>query len=178
MHKKSSLFIMKRLMLLGLMALMLSTSLALTTGIASAKTTSSARAAATTGCYSRGDSTHRSCDGQNPESMGCWGTSTLYIDNYNSYWHMKIFAYYSPTCDAAWAGATFDSPKGPGVYGDAIVTRTSDNKQFDCTTGDQIIYPGQTYCYSGMVGGGGGWGAGMINTGGGWFEVVRTLGSI
>lgn len=176
-HKGRNLFPVKRLVSLMLMALVLSTALALATGVASAKTTSPARATASSKCWGP-------CDGLNPVTTGCWdGTA---VSQYpNTGWvggrGVHIVVYYSFSCQAAWAYVTLDWAPAPGDYADAIVTRTSDNRQFDCTTGNGIVNWRRTSCYSGMVDDlyTTAWGAGMYSfcCRGGWGEIVRTTGA-
>lgn len=166
------------------MAVVLSTSLALTTEIASAKTTAPTRAAGTAYCGG-------SCDGKDPYNMNCYNdasdfyTNTTWASpptNYLPGIAETIVIRYSYSCHAAWAKVTFSRPLPSGWHGNAIVTRTSDNRQFDCAHGgNDIVYPGQTSCYSGMVDDGpytSAWSAGMADAGHGWWEVVRTTGAV
>ncbi|HET8911593.1 MAG TPA: DUF2690 domain-containing protein [Ktedonobacteraceae bacterium] len=82
------------------------------------------------------------------------------------------------TCGAAWALVIFSDRVPSGQYGNAIITRTSDNRPYDCTTGDKIVYPGQTSCYSGMVDDPDwttAWAAGMYRIGSAsWSQKART----
>lgn len=169
LSKGKSLFTVRHLMLLGVMALLLGTSLAFT-AVASAKTASPTRAAATWHCGG-------TCDGKNPVQYGCSADATDHYPNYNASYAEHIVIRYSSACGAAWAKVWFDYTLSANNYGNAIVTRTSDNRQFDCVTGNGIVLPGQSSCYSGMLNDDSttAWGAGMYNISNtGWFEVVRT----
>ena len=178
MHKERSLFNVKLLMSLGLMLLLLSTMQVFTTGVASAHTTSPTRAAAQPFCGG-------SCDGKNPHSQGCDASA---VDEYPTHVTdqlLGISAYidirYSTVCHAAWALISFDQTLPDYYHGNAIITRTTDNRQFDCTSGNAIVYPGQRSCYSGMVDDGAGtsaWAAAMDNAyGSSWSEFGRTSGA-
>lgn len=182
-RKGNLLFYGKHLMLLGLMAMMLCTSLVLTAGIASAKTTTSALASGKLFCGG-------SCDGKNPVYEDCYADAQSYYTN--TAWAVLPTNYlpgieetitirYSYSCRAAWATVKFSRPLPSGWHGNAIITRTSDNRQFDCAHGgNDIVYPGQTSCYSGMVDDGSyttAWAAGMSDAGNGWWEVVRSTGA-
>ena len=168
-------FNVKRLILLGLMALVLSTSLVLTTGVASAQTTSSASAAVS--CW------NFSCDGQNPSSKGCVNDARdIYAatsGDLGGGLRETIILRFSSACAAAWAFVFTSEPLAPSYdNGNAIITRNSDGRQYDCAHGgDGIILADQTSCYSGMVGDAGGftsWAAAMYTTGGPWQEVAHT----
>lgn len=185
---------MKRLMLLGLVVLMISTSFILTTGTASAKTTTHMRAAAYATAYCGW-----SCDGENPIFMGCTTGSvgTYYINTAVAVPAVSIYPEYDETieirysyvCHAAWALVIFNRPLPSGYLGNAIITRNSDNQQVDCTVpgrglgGNGIVTSGQTSCYSGMLDDGpttSTWAAGMfdiVGFGSGWNQVVASSGS-
>ncbi|GCE15545.1 DUF2690 domain-containing protein [Tengunoibacter tsumagoiensis] len=178
MHKGRNMFNVKRLVLFGLMALVLCTALALNTGAASAHATVPTRSAALVYC---GGGTGVSCDGKDPIQWNCYLDA---IDKYDATSSdlggltEDIILRYSPTCGSAWALVIFSDRVPSGHYGNAIITRTSDNRQYDCTTGDKIVYPGQTSCYSGMVDDPDwttAWAAGMYRTGSNsWIREART----
>jgi hypothetical protein len=142
----------KRMMPLGLMFLMLSTIVVFTTGVASAHTASPSLATAS--CYNTG------CDGKNPVSSGCDNDAqtkyTATSADLGGGLRATISLRYSATCLAAWAKVVFNKSMPSGHYGDAIVARNSDNRQQDCIEagGNGKVWPGQTSCYSGMVGDG------------------------
>lgn len=150
--KGKRMFRMKHMMLLGLLLLMLSTMVVFTTGVASAQTTSPARAAVS--CY------NTSCDGHDPVSSGCDSDAqTKYTATSNDLGgglRATISLRYSVACLAAWGKVTFNQSMPSGHYGDAYIARNSDNKQYDCIMagGNGKVWPGQTSCYSGMVGDG------------------------
>lgn len=174
--KGKSLFNVKRLILLGLMALVLSTSLVLTTGVASAHTTSPKLATAS--CYNTG------CDGQSPLRTGCVNDArdiySATSGDLGGGLRETVILRFSSTCAAAWAKVSFNQSLPSGSYGNAIITRNTDKRQYDCTTGDDIVYPGQTSCFSGMVGDYGSitsWAAGMYRTNSpntAWHQVAGT----
>lgn len=178
MYKGKKIFSLKHVMSLGFMLLLLSTMQVFTTGVASAHTASPTLAAALPFCGG-------SCDGKNPHSQGCDASA---VDKYQTHVTDQlegISAYidirYSIDCEAAWALISFDQTLPDYTYGNAIITRTTDNRQFDCASGDAIVYPGQRSCYSGMVDDGDGtsaWAAAMDNYNGSpWSEFGRTSGA-
>lgn len=178
MNKERKIFSIKCVMSLGLMLLLLCTMQVFTTGVASAHTASPTLAAAQSPCGG-------SCDGKNPHSQGCDASAiskyqthvTDSLDDIGA----SIVIRYSTACKAAWALISFDRTLPDYYYGNAIITRTTDNRQFDCTSGNDIVYPGQRSCYSGMVDDGPGisaWAAAMDNYNGGpWSELGRTSGA-
>lgn len=178
MHKQRNLFNSRRLMLLGLMALVLSTSLALTTGVASAKTASPTRAVTSSlaSCFANG------CDGANPISTGCYKDAQTEEFNVGAAPGVlgltaTIYLRYSSYCKTAWAKIVFSSALPSGYRGNAIITRNLDNRQYDCTTGYGVVLAGQTSCYSGMVyvAYTTAYAAGMfLSIGGNWLEFTRT----
>lgn len=178
MLKGRNMFNVKRLVLFALMALVLSTSLALTTGVASAHTTFPTRTATLVYCGGTGIS----CDGKDPIQWNCYLDA---IDKYDATspdlgggLRADIILRYSPRCGSAWALVIFSDRMPSGHYGNAIITRTSDKRQYDCTTGDKIVYPGQTSCYSGMVDDPDwttAWAAGMWIGSNSWQEKAHTL---
>src|SRR5437879_3702542 len=116
MHTKRNLFNMKRLMLLGLMALVLSTALTLTTGVASAKTASTASSYAnpvTSGCDKDAQTVQWNV-GAIPGVLGATG---------------MIYLRYSPHCQTEWAKVVLDHPLPSGYEVNAIVTRNYDSQQ-------------------------------------------------
>jgi hypothetical protein len=139
-------FSIKRLISLGLTLLMLSTMLVFSAGVASAHTASPK----TTGCYST------SCDGKSPVSMNCDSTAqTIYSAQSGDLGGgLKATASlrYSTTCGAAWAKVTFNKAMPSGHNGDANIVRNS--TVYDCATagGNGEVLPGQTSCYTSMVG--------------------------
>ena len=169
MYTGRSLFNVKRLILLGLMALVLSTSLVLSTGVVSAQTTSLTRATthATASCYNTG------CDGKDPIAMRC--DSNVITPHAATSSDLggglleTVALRYSSACGAAWADVYFNEPLPyTWAYGNAIITRNNDGRQFDCAHGGNgIVLPSQTSCYSGMVGDAGAlnsWAAAMYRT--------------
>jgi hypothetical protein len=174
LSKGKSLFKVKRLMVLGLLALVLGTSLALSTGVASAHPTAPKLAAAS--CY------NTSCDGQSPLRTGCVNDArdiySATSGDLGGGLYETVILRFSSTCAAAWAKVSFNKSLPSGSYGNAIITRNTDNAQVDCTYGDDIVYPGQTSCFSGMVGDYGSitsWAAGMYRTGKtAWHQVAGT----
>lgn len=174
MHKERSLFNVKRLMSLTLMLLMLSSMLVLTTGVASAKSTTRTLAAAS--CHDT------KCDGQSPLSTGCVNDArdiySATSGDLGGGLYETVILRFSSTCVAAWAKVSFNKSLPSGVYGNAIITRNTDNAQVDCTYGDGIVDPGQTSCFSGMLGDYGSttsWAAGMThNSNTAWHQVANT----
>lgn len=100
------------------------------------------------------------CDGHDPVSSGCDSDAqTKYTATSNDLGgelRATVYLRYSVACLAAWAKVVFNQPMPSGHYGDAVVARNSDNRQQDCIEagGNGKVWPGQTSCYSGMVGGG------------------------
>lgn len=178
MYKERKIFSLKHVMSLGLMLLLLSTMQVFTTGVASAHTASPTPAAASRFCGS-------SCDGKNPHSQGCDASAEDEYQTNVTDQLVGVSGYivirYSTVCKAAWALISFNTTLPDYTYGNAIITRTTDNRQFDCTTGDAIVSPGQRSCYSGMVDDGAGtsaWAAAMDNYNGSpWSEFGRTSGA-
>ncbi|WP_201394719.1 DUF2690 domain-containing protein [Ktedonobacter sp. SOSP1-52] len=168
-------FNIKRMISLGLMLLMLSTMLVFTTGVASAHTTSTAVAAAS--CYDTG------CDGQNPISKGCVNDAqNIYIaptSDLGGGLRATLYLRYSQTCRAAWAQIWFSPSMPSGQYGDAGIERNGDGKYYECNAsgGNGWVAPGQTSCYSPMVGDAypkTAFALGFHWTNGTWHEVVTT----
>lgn len=146
-------FNIKRMMSLGLMLLMLSTMVVFTTGVASARATSPSLVAVS--CY------NTSCDGQNPVSTGCDSDAvtkyTATSGDLGGGLRATVYLRYSVACLAAWAKVVFNQPMPSGHYGNAVVARNSPySRQQDCIEagGNGKVWPGQTSCYSGMVGDG------------------------
>ena len=159
LHRKKSLF--QRLMLLGLMALVLSTALTLTTRVASAKTTSSMRVAASStsyGCWNTGNSTLPSCDGRSPISTGCTQgafTARSATSGFLSGGVMEtVNLRFNSTCQSAWAEITFNYALPSFHYGNGAIHRLNDNTEYWCSDsgGNGSVLPGQSSCYTPMVG--------------------------
>lgn len=176
MGKGRKIVSIKHLMSLTFMLLMLISMLVFTTGVASAQTTTRTLAAAS--CY------NTSCDGQSPLGTSCVNDArdiySATSGDLGGGLYETVILRFSSTCAAAWAKVSFNKSLPSGSYGNAIVTRNTDNAQADCTYGDGIVYPGQTSCFSGMVGDYGSitsWAAGMYRTNNpntAWHQVAGT----
>jgi hypothetical protein len=168
-------FRIKHMISLGLLLLMLSTMLVFTTGVASAHTTSPSRAAGV--CYDT------SCDGQNPISMGCTTDArNIYVATTSDLGggvRATLYLRYSNQCGAAWAQVWFSSMPS-GHYGNAWIVQNQGNRRYNCASagGNGEVLPGQTSCYSAMVGDAQStehaWAAAQYWTNGAWKQVATT----
>lgn len=144
---------MKHMISLGLILLMLSTMLVFTTKVASAQTASPTIAAAS--CYDTG------CDGKSPVSTGCENDAITEYTYANPYNYIgggliaTVYLRFSRACQATWAKVVFNQALASGHYGDATITRDdSTRKRYHCddTGGNGWVLPGQTSCYTPMLG--------------------------
>src|ERR1700753_22642 len=146
----------RRFVSLGLAALMLVLGCGIlftSTGVASAHATiSAANLMANVSCY------NTSCDGKSPVSTGCsTGAITLATSTSGDLGgglKVTINLRFSDACGSAWAQEVFNKAVPSNVQGDADLWRPSTSSEVTCNSsgGDGDVLPGQTSCYSPMLG--------------------------
>jgi len=149
-------FNVRRFVSLGLAALMLILGCGIlftSTGVASAHAAVSAvNLTANASCY------NTSCDGKSPVSTGCSsGATTLSTSTSGDLGgglKVTINLRYSGTCGAAWGQEVFNKAVPSNVRGHAELYRLSNHSDVTCNSsgGDGQVLPGQTSCYSPMLG--------------------------
>jgi hypothetical protein len=149
-------FNVRRFVSLGLAALMLILGCGIlftSTGVASAHAAVSAVAlTANVSCY------NTSCDGKSPVSTGCSsGAITLETSTSGDLGgglKVTINLRFSDACGSAWAQEVFNKAVPSNVRGYADLWRPSTSSDVNCNNsgGDGDVLPGQTSCYSPMLG--------------------------
>lgn len=98
--------------------------------------------------------TYDGCNGKSPVSTGCSGTTLVtHQAPFSTHGGGYTEFVFSATCHAAWGFIHFNSPMASGHTGDAGIAN-SNGAVYLCENGNGVVAPGQTSCYTAMVGDG------------------------
>jgi hypothetical protein len=169
-------FNLKRMIMLGFLALALNLAAFVfpSTGIASAHTTTAAIAAAS--C------TYNGCDHKSPVSTGCENSAVIEKSDSGTLSNgitVTIQLQFSTSCHAAWGREVFSKKLPSGYQGHAELVRKNDLADALCSDagGDGDVLPGQSVCYTSMLGDGPSQSTvafGWVGVGGAWNAPVST----
>lgn len=100
------------------------------------------------------------CDGLSPVSTGCSSGAvterTATSGDLGGGLQATINLRFNLSCHAAWTQVVFNQPLPSNRFGDAEIDRNTDGKVFFCESsgGNGQVQPGQTSCFTPMVGDG------------------------
>jgi hypothetical protein len=93
------------------------------------------------------------CDGKSPVSTGCSGTALVtHQAAFSTHGGGYTEFVFSATCHAAWGFIHFNTAMASGHTGDAGIS--NGYATYLCEDGNGVVAPGQTSCYTAMVGDG------------------------
>ncbi|HTI14643.1 MAG TPA: DUF2690 domain-containing protein [Dictyobacter sp.] len=98
--------------------------------------------------------TYDGCNGKSPVSTGCSSTTVVtHQAAFSSHGGGYTEFVFSATCHAAWGFIHFNSAMASGHTGDAGIANDN-GAVYLCEDGNGVVAPGQTSCYTAMVGDG------------------------